>query len=228
MQSIKISIYVTLVLLFATNASSGQTMILNRSTDKEKDILSVYTWRPKNSDHPNSIKLTLFKNGHFSYFYEYTLNQHEYSDGVYKISHGIIILNSTIQDSNLVADVTYPDTAITKNEIDRLSFPTNRKGEIIFNANYWFNYSTDITTVYFPKDTNFKPNLDSIKSIRVGFGTNQFYTKWTKITRKHGHINVVVDTDSNLNNYRPKIIKDWKFKMSTGQLTRLQADKYSA
>ena len=212
------------VLLFSIIVN-GQIWKKQVAQKTSGSVLATYSWGSHNDYHSAYGEITLIKNGRFKYFCSRPLRPDEYCEGTYTMTYHKLILNSDLQNDNVEVNIEYVDTTQSDSLRNRLDFPLNSKGEVLYSGYYFLNKDTTTNGWFDPAYPLNRHRLDSITSIRVLFNEADFGTPWIPIQRSSKFIRVRILTDKNFTTYKPIVFKDLTFEIQNGTLTESSSKK---
>ena len=214
--------FALLLLGVTTHGQVWKKQITKKTTDS---VLMTYSWESRNDVHSAYGEITLLKNGRFKYFSQRPLELNQYCEGYYILDGNKLILNSDLQNDNIPVNIEYVDAQPLTSLLNRLDFPINNKGEVLYSGYYFLNYDTTSKGWFDPAYPLNRHWLDSVKSIKVLFNEADFSSRWIPVERSDKLIRVKVLTDKNFTTYKPIVFKDRTFEIQNETLSDISGKK---
>jgi len=205
--------FIVAVIIFFSICGNCQTLKKERITknDRIKGISHKFNYSAKDSY--GLVSLILKKDNTFSYSAN-TIGSHQISEGSWKISEGLLILNSTFQMDNIPAEISNGEN---RKFVDssNIAVVENIKHELLTDA---FVVVNNDTIKCLPMIGMCKGGYKKLDSVKIVF-ENGMSSEWIPIKFNERKIALTVLTDVPIRNY--VVMDKLRFKLDGNYLRPL-------
>ncbi|WP_440671751.1 hypothetical protein [Chitinophaga sp. 22321] len=210
--NMRIFFIVSLVSFFSTYGNCQRLKKeLTTKNDRMKGISLKFSYSAKDSYY--LVSLILKRDSTFSYSLN-TCATHEISQGKWKISKDLIILESTFQSNNIPAEVSYGENRKFVDSFD-IAIVENTKHELLTDAFVAVNNDTIKCLPMIGKCNGLYEKIDSVKIVFE----NGMSSEWIPIKSNNRKIVLTVLTDVSIRDYI--VMNKRRFKLDGNYLRQL-------
>lgn len=205
--------FIVAIIVFLSICGNCQTFKKERITknDRMKGISLKFNYSAKDSY--GLVSLILKKDNTFSYSVN-TIGTHQISEGSWKISEGLLILESTFQMNNIPAQISNGENRKFVDSFD-IAVVENIKHELLTDA---FVVVNNDTIKCLPMIGMCKGEYETIDSVKIVF-ENGMSSEWIPIKFNERKIALTVLTDVPIRNY--VVMNKRRFKLDGNYLRQL-------
>lgn len=206
-------LFIVAVIIFFSICGNCQTLKKERITkdDRMKGIFLKFNYSA--NDSYAIVSLILKKDNTFSYSAN-TIGTHKISEGTWKLSEGLLILESTFQMNNVPAEISSRENRKFIDSCD-IAIVENVKHELLTDAFVLVNYDT---IKCLPMIGMCKGGYEKIDSVKIVF-ENGISSGWIPIKFNERKIALTVLTDVPIWNY--VVMNKRRFKLDGNYLKEL-------
>ncbi|WPQ63675.1 hypothetical protein SIO70_02220 [Chitinophaga sancti] len=205
--------FIVVSIIFFSLCGNCQTLKKERITknDRMKGISLKFTYSSKDSY--SFVSLILKKDNTFAYSAN-TIGTHQVSEGTWKLSEGLLILESTFQMNNIPVEISNLDNRKFVDSCD-IAVVENVKHELLTNV---FVVVNNDTIKCLPMIGMCNSGYDKIDSVKIVF-ENGMSSGWIPIKFNEKKIAITVLTDVPIGNYL--VMNERRFKLDGNYLKQL-------
>ncbi|WP_143709037.1 hypothetical protein [[Flexibacter] sp. ATCC 35208] len=206
-------LFIVAVIIFFSICGNCQTLKKERITknDRMKGISFKFNYSAKDSY--GLVSLILKKDNTF-YYSANTIGTHQISEGTWKLSEGILILESTFQMNNFPAEISNGENRKFVDSCD-IAVVENVKHELLTDA---FVVVNNDTIKCLPMIGMCKGEYEKIDSVKIAF-ENGMSSGWIPIKFNERKIALTVLTEIPIGNY--VVMNKRRFKLDGNYLRQL-------
>lgn len=201
------------IIVFFSICGNCQTLKKERisKNDRMKGISLKFNYSAKDSY--RVVSLILKKDSTFSYSAN-TFASHEISEGKWKMSEGLLILESTFQMNNIPAEISYGENRKFVDSFD-IAVVENIKHELLTDAFVVVNNDTIKCLPMIGMCNGLFKKIDSVKIVFE----NGMSSKWIPVKFNEKKIALTVLTDVSIRNY--VVMNRRRYKLEGNYLRQL-------
>ena len=208
--------YMLVYIALLAQVAYSQDLTLVKLKDKEAKGKTQYHYQWESTDgHVAVIDLFLFKDNTFEYSIASNIN-YMYSTGRWKLSNGIIALNSDIQNETLPIQIKYRQRDSSDFNVKKIALIRDLNDAPL---TYAIMYINNDSTSCMDGDLLCVGDYKQIDSIRVAIVNRGPSSKWIRIYPFEGLLQITIPTKRSLERYM--VLTDEKYLVYKDKLKAL-------